>query len=217
MDHNFLDISPSQRIADQIYRGEPDKRSVEKLVEEVNAYLKKLDQDNIKPPEALKDRRIDPMDSSKPLRNPERMQKTKLILLYLSMFLSHLPLESDKEGDSFNPFEQLKSFVIYSIDLITEKDVTAAILKEHEKLGLLTDLNTWYYRGQIKKSLNVIREEVDKAKSATLKDYRKLFLGLQKLSTFWFSVRNQDIKRVRKSDVLMYKLTRILLEKCMEG
>ena len=211
-----MDISASQGVADQIDKEVSANYPVEKLIAEVTFYLKKIEQEKRDQPEKLIGQRTDPKSRYKLLRNPNRTQNTKLILLYLITFLSHLPLEVSKKGDPLNPFEQLKSFILKSIDLINEKDVTNAILKEHERLGLLTELNTWYYRGQIGKSHKAIHQVVDQAKAAGREGYRKLFLGLQKLSTFWFSVRNQDIERVRKSDILMYKLTRFLLEKYKE-
>ena len=213
MKHNYLDLSDGQRIADQINEEKPDNVSVEKLVKEVTVHLKKIEEENIRYAEAGQSRETASRGKPRTVRNKERMQNTKLVLLYLSTFLSHLPVETTKESDPLNPFEQFKSLVLYNINLIKEKDVTAAILREHEKLGLLTDLNTWYYRGQINKSFKSIREDVEQAKDHTLEDYRKLFLGCQKLSSFWFSVRNQDIKRVRACDTLMYRLSRFLLEK----
>ncbi len=208
-----MDIHPSKRIADQLDAQDPDFRLVQELVTDATVYIKILEEENPDQMETSEDPYQESRETYKCFRSQERTRNTKVILQYLITFISHLPLEKEIEVNYVNPFEHLKSFALNSIDLIKEKDVTAAILREHQLLGLLNEANYWYYRGQIDKSYRDLREEVEKAKRATLDDYSKLFMGLHRLSTFWFSVRNQDIKRVRKSDILMYKLTRVLLEK----
>lgn len=212
-EYSFLDIHPSKRIADQIDAQDPNFRLVKELVTEATVYIKTLEEENPDQVDTGEDQCPDSEETHKCFRSRERTRNTKMILQYLTTFISHLPLEKEIEINLVNPFEHLKSFALNSIDLIKEKDVAAAILREHQLLGLLNETNYWYYRGQIDKSYRDLRKEVEKAKGATPGDYRRLFMGLHRLSTFWFSVRNQDIKRVRKSDILMYKLTRVLLEK----
>lgn len=41
----------------------------------------------------------------------------------------------------------------------------------------------------------------------------KLFLATQELCVLWFSVKNEDINHVRKSDIYIYQLTLLLLNK----
>jgi hypothetical protein len=212
-EYSFLDIHPSKRIADQLDAQDPDFRLVQELVTDATAYIKTLEEENPDQMDTGGDQNLESQETYKCFRSRERTRNTRVILQYLTTFISHLPLEKEIEVNFVNPFEHLKSFALNSIELIKEKDVTAAILREHQLLGLLNESNYWYYRGQIDKSYRNLREEVEKATRATPGDYSKLFMGLHRLSTFWFSVRNQDIKRVRKSDILMYKLTRVLLEK----
>ena len=220
MEYTYLDIYPSQRIAMELNKEDPECKFVHKAISETKAYIDTMEAENLK---YLKERQGEQeMGSSatfKFLRCHERVQNTKLILQYLVTFLTKLPLEKDVEieGRLVNPFEQLKSFTIYKLNLLIEKDVNEAILREHQRLGLLTETNLWYYRGQIDKSHKTLTEFITSANSATVEDFRKLFLGLQRLCTFWFSVRNEEIIRVRKSDLYIYKLTRYLLEKYPMG
>jgi hypothetical protein len=216
MEYTYLDIYPSQRIAIELNEEDPECKFVQKVISETKAYIEIMEGENVHYLNKRKgEQEIDSTGAYKFLRNHDRAQNTKLILQYLVTFLSKLPLEKDVEleGKIVNPFEQLKSFTLYIINLLKAKDVSDAILREHERLGLLTDTNLWYYRGQIDKSHKTLTEFISTAKSAAVEDYPILFLGLQRLCTFWFSVRNEEIKRVRKSDILIYKLTRCLLEK----
>jgi hypothetical protein len=122
-------------------------------------------------------------------------------------------LQENIEGKIVNPFEQLKTFTLYNVNLLKDPDVIAIILEEHARLGLLKESNSWYYRGQIEKNYKQILEVVESAGSISREGYCKLFEALQRLSLFWFSVRNEDIKRVRKSDIYIYRLARLLMKR----
>jgi hypothetical protein len=213
---SYLDIYPSNRIADQLEAEDPEFKMVGKLLTDAKAFSNIMEQENLQHLRSRNDPNISSRDTYKFLRSQERTRNTRLILQYLVTFVPHLPMVADIEGKPVNPFEQMKSFALYNISLLKEPDVSNAILKEHERLGLLNDTNTWYYRGQIDKNYKALKEMVENSGSATIKDYRQVFGSLQKLATFWFSVRNQDFKRVRKSDLFIYKLTRVLMHKWKE-
>ena len=216
MEYGYLDIYPSQRVARQLTDEDPECKSVPQVIAESKAYLEIMESENLNFLERRTgDHKIASGETYKFLRSQERTRNTKHILQYLTTFLVKLPLETDieAEGRAVNPFDQLKAFILENIALLKEKDVEGAILREHERLGLLNDTNLWYYRGQIDKSYKALREAVGSAEKATIEDYRKLFFSLQRWCTFWFSVRNEEIKRVRKSDLMLYRLTRYLLEK----
>jgi len=215
MEHDYLDIKPSQRIADIIKAKDPDLKKVRETLTEILAYTRVMEEENLAYYEKRKDQNgeLDADNTYRFLRSQERVENIRLILQYMISFISHLPMENELETAEINPFEQFKHFALNAVQLLKEKDVTNAILKEHEKLGLLNETNNWYYRGQIDKSYKAIKAAFEDAQKAVLADYRKIFQGLQSLCTFWFSVRNQDIKRVRKSDIMLYQLTRIILAK----
>lgn len=210
---SYLGIVPSKRIAEMIEVEDPQYQSLKKLVTAARAYIGVMENENLK---HLEKRAGEPISSSETLqflRCQERTRNARLILQYLLTFIGHLPSPEENTANPAHPFEQLKSFSIYSVELLKQKDVVEAILTEHESLGLLTETNNWYYRGQIDKSYKTLRAMLEKATQVTVKGYRQIFLGLQQLSSFWFSVRNQEVQRVRKSDILTYKFTRYLLAK----
>jgi hypothetical protein len=122
-------------------------------------------------------------------------------------------LKEEIEGQQVNPFEQLKTFTRFRVDLLKTPDVLNSILTQYRQVGVLDDTNAWYYRGQVTKNYKQILEVVESAKTAVVEDYCKLFDALQRICLFWFSVKNEDINHVRKSDIYIYKLTHILLSR----
>lgn len=209
---NYLDIYPSSGIANKLNEENPDDQSsVRQLITDVNLYLKSVEDENVKFLHAREKQQITSTDTYRFFRGQERSRNSRLILQYLVTFLTKIPLKEDIEENVVNPFEQLKSFIRFHTDLLKEPDVANAILREHERLGLLTETNTWYYRGQINKNYKQILEVLDNAEKISIEGYCKLFEALQRLCLFWFSVRNENIQRVRKSDIFAYRLTRILM------
>lgn len=215
---NYLDIYPSSGIANRLNEENLDDLSaVRQLISDVNLYLKTLEEENVKFLHAREKQQITSTDTYRFFRSQERSRNIRLILQYLVTFLTKIPLKEDIEENVVNPFEQLKSFTRFHAELLKESDVGNAILREHERLGLLTETNTWYYRGQINKNYKYILEVLDSAKTINIEGYCKLFEALQRLCFFWFSVRNENIQRVRKSDIYVYKLIRILMARNCPG
>lgn len=209
---NYLDIYPSSGIANKLNEENLDaSAAVQQLITDVNLYLKAVEAENIKFLNAREKQQITSTDTYRFFRSQERSRNIRLILQYLVTFLTKIPLKKDIKEDVVNPFEQLKTFTRFHTDLLKEPDVGNAILREHERLGLLTETNTWYYRGQINKNYKQVVEVLDSAAAISIDGYCRLFEALQRLCLFWFSVRNENIKRVRKSDIYIYKLTRILM------
>jgi hypothetical protein len=214
MEQNYLDIYPSNSIARQIEAEPLDPRWVEQIMLHANTYIKIMEHENADFLEERQGPTISSGDTYKFLRSQERTRNSKLLLQYLISFLSKgLPLAEDIKDDLANPFEQIKSFSLYNIGLLKEQDVSEAILKEHEKLGLLNDTNSWYYRGQIDKNYKNLIAGIENALEPTVEGYLQVFRTLQQLCIFWFSVRNEDANRVRKSDILLFKLVRFLRNK----
>jgi hypothetical protein len=217
MEQNYLDIYPSNSIARRIEMEPLDLRWIEQLVAHANSYIKLMEHENVDYLEARQGPFVDTDKKYKFLRSQERTRNTKLIMQHLIGLLSkELVFEEHLKGSSTNAFERLKSFTLFNIGLLKAKDVSAAILKEHEKLGLLNETNRWYYRGQIDKNYKNLYTALQDSNRAGREGYLKLFRVLQQLSVFWFSVRSEDPNRVRRSDILIYKLTRFLLSKHQE-
>jgi len=209
---NYLNIYPGSGIAVKLNEEDPDDRiAVRQLIADVNLYLKSVDEETLKYHQAREKQQITSIDTYRFFRGRERSRNSRLILQYLVTFLKKIPLQEDIEENVVNPFDQLKSFIRFHTELLKESDVANAILREHERLGLLTEANTWYYRGQINKNYKQLLEVLDNADTISIQGYCKLFEALQRLCLFWFSVRNENKQRVRRSDIFAYRLTRVLM------
>ena len=190
-----------------------DEPTVSRLIADVSQYIGTVEEENVKFLHSRGKQQITSTDTFRFFRSQERNQNTRLILQYLLTFLTKIPLKEDIDETVVNPFIQLKEFIQFQTGLLKETDVGNAILREHERLGLLTETNTWYYRGQVNKNYKQVIELLENAKEPVIEDYCKLFDALQHLSIFWFSVRSENIKRVRKSDIYLYKLSLILMKR----
>jgi hypothetical protein len=211
---NYLDIYPTSGIANKLNAENLEEESaLKQLMTEIKLYFKKVADESLKYYHDRTPGQIDSTDTFKFFRSQERIRNTRLIIQYLMAYLSKVPLKKEIEEKVLNPFEQIKSFIFYTIHLIKENDVNNAILREHERLGLLNETNIWYYRGQIKKNYEQVLAVAQGAETAVIEDYCRLFEALQRFSLFWFSVRSEDINRVRKSDIYIYQLSRVLMKR----
>jgi hypothetical protein len=150
-------------------------------------------------------------------RSRERLDNSKFLLQYLLSFVDRLPLQPDLAGDIANPFAQFKSFVQFQIALLKEEDVAKAIMQEYTSLGLVNEANRWYYDFKLSEKFDELGKLVEGACIATVDAYFQLFDALQRLSLFWFEIRGDNIRRVRKSDMYIYKLAQILMMKYGPG
>jgi hypothetical protein len=211
---NYLDIYPTAGIAQKLNAENLEEESaLKRLLADVITYIKTAEGDNVKFLHEQSRGQLTSKDTAQFFRGHERTRNNRVILQYLVTFLTKLPMKEDLEGKIVNPFDQLKSFILYNVNLLKDPDVVSIILAEHERLGLLNETNAWYYRGQINKNYKQILEAAESAKTVSGEGYCKLFEALQRLCLFWFSVRNEDIKRVRKSDIYIYRLTRLLMKR----
>lgn len=189
-----------------------DKSVLKELLKTVKQYSVGMEMDDSDALKARKDDVISPQETFQYYRSHERIQYIQLMLQYLFFFLTNLPLEAEIKDKPVNPFDQFKEFVHYNTKLLKEDDVIEAVVNEYKRQGVLNERNQWYYVGQIDRCHKKIMNTIADALRATIKDYRKLFMGLQELCSFWFSVRNHDLKYIRKSDIYIYKLTWVLLQ-----
>ncbi|MCP4214901.1 MAG: hypothetical protein GY765_09600 [bacterium] len=211
---SYLDIYPSTGIARQFNVEElKTEASLRELIIDIDRFIKTVEQQNVKFLEARQAGEISSTDTFKFFRSQERTRNVRLILQYLVTFLTKLPLQTDIDTKMVNPFEQIKSFSRNSVNLLKDADVVEAILDEHKGLGLLNDTNSWYYKGQISKNHKQILRVVEGARFPIIAHYCRIFEALQRLCLFWFSVRSENIKRVRLSDLYIFKLTLILLDR----
>ncbi len=156
------------------------------------------------------DSTISPVQLKRFFRNREREENTCHLIQYLLTFAEKVPGDPPPSKDPAAPEEQLHEFVRYQVDLLLEKDVKKAILREYSQLGILKSGNFWYYEGRI----TDLHKELDAAMNSCPRQgpaaINQLCRVLERLSLFWFDLCREDVRRVRTSDILIYKLTLIL-------
>ncbi len=143
-------------------------------------------------------------------RMREREENACLILQYLLHFLE-IPAAREPAA-----VRQLTEFAACQVELLRQRDVHTAIMREYSQLGLLRHANLWYYEGRIgetHRELSAILAAVRQDGTAALP---ALCLVLEKLSLFWFDICREDPRRVRASDLYAYKLA-LLLRRSLEG
>lgn len=185
------------------------------LMIEIRANLRQLELDSIAATNARlsSKEKLKAEDAHLFFRSQERMSNVKLILQYLVTFTEKVPMTTDLEDDIANPFEQFRSFVDYSVELLTAKDVVNAAIQLDKKLGLINDTNIWYYKGKIVQTHKKLKNELIHCRKPEPEDYTKLFNITKELCSFWFSFRNQQMSKIRKTDIYIFQLSTYLIKR----
>jgi hypothetical protein len=208
-----VDAVDSRTMAESLDRenlSDPAER--EFLFIELRHYLRIIDLEMDRATEARQnDEAVDPDMAEVFFRAKERNENVKQLLQYMMAFLAKIPLREDIERDIADPFAQFKTFANFQISLLLEADVRRAILREYRKRGLVNDGNEWYYKLAVVERCEEEMHLVKKAVEPSREDWNRIFRALQDNCRFWFEVRQLDMKRIRKSDVYIYRLSRLLL------
>jgi hypothetical protein len=153
---------------------------------------------------------ISPVQLKQFFRDREREENACHILQYLLMFAEKEPGDAPPINDQATPEKQLLEFVRYQVDLLLEKDVKKAILREYSQLGILKSGNFWYYEGRIAdlhKELSATLGACPRQDPAAINQICRV---LEKLSLFWFDICREDVRRVRSCDLYIYKLALLI-------
>ena len=143
-------------------------------------------------------------------RSQERSANTRLLLQYLQSFWDHLPDSRENEQDMANPWRQVLDFVLFAVNLLEADDVITAALRFNRELGLVTDGTTWYYRGKIRHAHQSLQQRLLLCKTPDAEGWAALLNVIQSLCLFWFRIRNENMKKVRRSDLCLYQLSRMI-------
>jgi hypothetical protein len=142
-------------------------------------------------------------------RRREREENTCLILQYLLMFSEIL-----SPGNTALPEPeaaiQMTGVVRYQVDLLQQRDVRTAIMREYSQLGILKHANLWYYEGRIDdmhRDLSALLSQADEKEVTVV---LRLCCVLERLSLFWFDICREDVRRVRSCDLYIYKLALLI-------
>ncbi len=200
-------------LAEAIDREDPaDPAEREFLLIELRQYLRGIDRQLVQVIEERQNAEIlDAATAANFFRSKERVENDKQLLQYMMAFLTRLPTAEEIAGDLVDPFAQFREFVCVQVDQLCDEDVVQAILREYRRRGLVDADNEWYHRLGIVERHEELRQMVRSASGPTAEGWRRLFLALQRYCRFWFDLRQRDMARIRRSDVFMYRLSRMLL------
>jgi hypothetical protein len=210
---NIESNSIKETIVGKIEAEDFQKKKFENsLINEVKDYIDRVELHALK---TIKTKQLDATINSEDnyyyLRCKERYQNSVLLHQYLLTFLHRVPSNLDLTKETCNPFEQFKTFIRKCADSMKDQDVSQLVYQinhsdkySDSKNNSVTNIEDYYQE---------IIELIDSAKYPTPRYYKNLFLALKKLSIFWFCLKEEDISKVRKSDIYTYKLAKILLER----
>jgi len=142
-------------------------------------------------------------------RQREGEENTSLILQYLLMF-SRIIFPGVAALPEPEAAIQLTGFIRHQVDRLLQRDVRTVIMREYNQLGILKHANLWYYEGRIDdmhRELSLLLSQADEKAMTML---MRLCRVLEKLSLFWFDICREDVRRVRSSDLYIYKLALLI-------
>lgn len=144
-------------------------------------------------------------------RNRERNKKIGQILQFLLVFLDRLPANAECGDKLFNPVEQFRECVFYAVDLLLEADVKGAVFNEINQVGSPEGDNVWDYQERMNEKYRELHELLSAGASGPASLFFTLCRVLEKLCLFWFDVKQGEVRCIRRSDIYIYILVRILL------
>jgi hypothetical protein len=149
-------------------------------------------------------------------RSKERNEKIRQILQHLIAFLVHIPGTAECENQPLNPIEQFLECVLFEVDLLLAEDVKNAVFNEINERRSTNDGNVWDYLGRIIEKNRELNELLITGTSDAASNFITLCLVLEDLCCFWFDVKQENMRRIRRSDIFIFKLARILQVRCRQ-
>ncbi len=149
-------------------------------------------------------------------RGKERSDQVRRTLQYLLAFLTHIPIQAEIETAPVNPAEQFREFIRYQVDLLLEEDVKKAVLREINQVGSINEGNVWDYQKRIIDQNRELRELAAQNGGSIAQTIASLCHVLERLSLFWLQIRHGDLHRTRRSDLYVYSLSRIIINRCQQ-
>ena len=147
-------------------------------------------------------------------RRRERIERERCIFQYLLAFLGHIPSEQDVQRDLVDPVGQLRSFVANEVDLLLEQDVRNAVFEEKRPNGLPQAGSEDDCEKRILLMNRMLRGMLPKNEGGIPDVISAMCRTVEQLSLFWFDVHDDDIRRVRRSDICMFLLAHLVRSRC---
>jgi hypothetical protein len=146
-------------------------------------------------------------------RSEERNEKVGQILHYLLTFLAHIPGNAECADKLLDPIAQFRECVLYEVDLLLEADVAKAVFNQINLMGSIDGDNVWDYQERVSAKNRELKELLITGPGGTGSTLLTMCLVLENLSLFWFDVKQEDLRRIRCSDIYIFKLVRILQDR----
>jgi hypothetical protein len=150
------------------------------------------------------------------LHKLKREENTKRILQYMLSFLSEIPVADKTCGEPTDPIQQFQECVHFEVDLLQAEDVKDAVFNEINQMGSTHGGNVWDYMGRIIEKNRELNEALITGASDAASNLFTLCLVLEDLCLFWFDVKQENMRRIRLSDIFIFKLARILQGRCRQ-
>ncbi|MCP4218814.1 MAG: hypothetical protein GY765_29550 [bacterium] len=145
-------------------------------------------------------------------RSKERIDNLKLILQYLLYLTSEVDIHTANHDDLVMPFTQFKQSVRYFFSQLLEEDVKKAIYEDYLHIAMDDKEAVAEVNRRIDDTHQRLMRMCDAAVSPVCEDFSILFRALMEYVRYWSELGRNDRKRVRKSYVYIYKLSKILRE-----
>ena len=208
------DAKPKMKIA-EIIRNEnlESLQEMDRLRLEIQQYLQTNMINRLKSIEDPDNKQLTPELLDTYFRSHERQENTKRLLQYMLAFLANIPEPNQISQEPVNPVSQFKEFVQYQVGLLKEKDVIQAITREFNRQNMHEQDNNWFYEARIMDKRLELELMLKEVRVDSCEMHLLLFQVLENLSLFWFEIGREDVRQARRSDIYVYKLSRLLQNK----
>jgi hypothetical protein len=187
--------------------------AVELLRNEVQTHLKNMRLDRAAILAVRAEPLFPPPDEEDRFRDRERDENIKCILQHLLSFLDLVPGTVQYENPELNPIGQFRRCMHFQVKLLTSDDVKKAVFAEVNEFGPSNGDNVWDYLERISEKNRELQELMAMAAGEDASALYAMCLVLEQFCLFWFDVTQGRLPRIRRSDILMYKLSRMLQDR----
>ncbi len=161
------------------------------------------------------DEQLDPANMLQYFKSRERLHNVKLLLQYMLDFLKRPPHAAPDSAENAERFRQFRSFVRFQADLLLEDDVGQSLESAAPSPGGTGE--PLPVRERAKRFHDELRAMLEQEWPDSRERFVNLFAALRRLSLFWFDLHGMDPGRMRKSDVYIYLLGKLLLAESGHG
>jgi len=148
-------------------------------------------------------------------RRRERLERARCIIQYLLSFLGHVPSADEVRRDLVDPAEQFRFFVASEVDQLLEPDVRKAVLQDTLASDPRQDGREDRCVERILMINHLLKIMLAKRENEPAAAIAALCGAVEQLARFWFEVHDNDIRRVRRSDIFMFLLAHLVRNRCL--